>query len=205
MHLHAAFVPPAATRQELADLLARLEPASQPSSAPARGLFRRSTPAPVPQSGPQLNVARPDSLVLPVTDFGYLASGDARRLVDAVGQVCSAVAMCPSVRVSGGSALVDPDDRSVWAELDGADDDLEAMREIALAVVSGVEPLGYFCDRRQFKPRLALATITDATTVEHLEDALAALAAYRSEPWTVDELTILQRGSGVFRTVPIGA
>jgi len=142
--------------------------------------------------------------VLPITDFGYLASGDARRLVDAVGQVCSAVATCPSVRVSGGSALVDPDDRSVWAELDGADDDLEAMREIALAVVSGVEPLGYFCDRRQFKPRLALATITDATTVEHLEDALAALAAYRSEPWTVDELTILQRGSGVFRTVPIG-
>jgi hypothetical protein len=33
-------------------------------------------------------------------------------------------------------------------------------------VVAGVEPLGYVRDGRQFKPRLAVATITDATTVE---------------------------------------
>jgi hypothetical protein len=71
-------------------------------------------------------------------------------------------------------------------------------------VVSAVEPLGFFCDRRQFRPRIAVATINDATTAEHLEQVLGALSAYESEPWPVAEVTILQRGSGVWRTVPVG-
>jgi hypothetical protein len=122
--------------------------------------------------------------VLPITDFGFLASGHARRLVDALTVVCAGLPARPTVRVSGGSALVDPDDRSVWAELTGSDEDLEALRVVAQAVVTGVEPLGFFCDRRQSKPRSALATNTEATTVEHLERVLEALSAYRS--WPVD-------------------
>lgn len=207
MHLHAAFVPPAEERRALVDLVLAQEPGPpSPEPAASRGLFRRSTPAaPVTApSGPLLDVADTDSVLLPITDFGYLASGDARRLADALVEVCAALPPGPTVRVHGGSALVDPDDRSVWAELTGSDDDLEAMRRIASSVVSGVERLGFFRDRRRFKHRLAVATINDATTAEHLERVLAALDAHESEPWSVDEVAILQRGSGVWRTVPVG-
>jgi len=156
------------------------------------------------RKSPGLDVTPLDRLTLPITAFGYLTSVDARRLVDALDRVCADLPPGPIVQVSGGSALVDPDDRSVWAELSSTEEDLDALRTIARAVVSGVEPLGFFCDRRQFRPRFDVARINDATTVEDLEQVLAALSAYRSEPWTVAEVAILQRGSGVWRTLPLG-
>jgi hypothetical protein len=208
VHLHAVFIPPDEVRRALVDLVARQEPApAEPvEPTPSRGLFRRSTPEPVvlPPSGPLLDIAPADRLVLPVTDFGYVTSGDARRLGEAVERACAELPGGPSVRVSGGAALIDPQDRSVWADLAIPDEDLDSLRTIAQAVVSAVEPLGYFCDRRRFRPRLAVATINDATTAEHLEQVLAALSAYESEPWTITEVSILQRGEGVWRAVPVG-
>jgi len=209
VHLHAAFVPPRAVAEALAQLLVSLEPTPEPPAPPTRrGLFGRRTAeregSPTARTGPLLDAVPPDKMLLPITDFGYLASGDARRLVDAVAQACAALPVGPTLHISGGSALVDPEDRSVWADLAGTEKDLDAMRGAARAVVSAVEPLGFFCDRRQFRPRLAVATITDDTTVEHLEQVLHALAAYSSESWNVTEVAVLQRGSGVWRTVPIG-
>ncbi len=204
MHVHAAFLPPSPIRQALADLVTAQEPAP-PEAAPARrGVFGRRTPDQVPApQGPLLDAFDPEQILLPITDFGFLTSGDARRLVDALDAVCGPLPR-PTVRVSGGAALVDPADRSVWADVTGTDDELGAMRAIAQAVVSGVEPLGFFCDRRQFRPRFPIATITDDTTVEHLEQVLAALDGYSSEPWTIDEVAVIQRGAGTWRTVPIG-
>jgi len=208
VHLHAAFVPPATVRQALVELLRAQEPVpTQPAPVEAsRGLFRRrSTPElEVTPTGPMLDLVPADRLVLPITDFGYLNAGDARRLGDAVERACAELPRGPSVRVSGGSALIDPEDRFVWAELEVADDDLEALRAIARSVVSAVEPLGFFCDRRRFRPRISVATITDATTVEHLEQVLAALAEYQSAPWKMAEVDILQRGAGVWRTARVG-
>jgi hypothetical protein len=170
-----------------------------------RGLLgRRTREEPSIPSVPQLQPLDAERAVVPITDFGFLASGDARRLVDALTDVCAALPTGPTVRVAGGAALVDPDDRFVWADLAGSEDELGALRTVANAVVSGVQPLGFFCDRRQFRGRLPIATITDTTTVERLEEVLAALAAYSSEPWTVDQVTVLQRGIGVWKTIPIG-
>lgn len=208
MNLHSAFIPPTEVRQSLIDLLADQEPPAPPredGARPSRGLFRRSTPEPEPPPvGPLLDVVPEDRLVLPITDFGYVTSVDARGLRDAVERACADFPRGVSVRVSGGAALIDPDDRSVWADLEVADDDLDVLGSIAREVVSAVEPLGFFCDRRQYRPRFAVATINDATTVEHLEEVLAALSAYESEPWQVSEMAILQRGAGVWRTVQIG-
>jgi hypothetical protein len=205
VNLNAAFVPPAPVREALASLVAAQEPSAAARPETRRGLFGRRTPeATTAAAGPQLDVIDPDRLVLPITHFGFLASGDARRLVDALVDVLSELPPGPTVRVSGGSALIDPDDRSVWADLKASEDEIGAMRSIALAVVSGVQPLGFFCDRRQFRPRFPVATITDGTTVEHLEQVLAALGSYTSDPWEVSELAVMQRGSGVWRTVPIG-
>jgi 2'-5' RNA ligase len=204
VHAHAAFVPPEPVRQALADLVTSLEPSPADTLSGRRGLFGRRTPENVAApAGPLLEPLDPDRILLPITDFGYLASGDARRLVEALTQVCAPLPQ-PTIRVAGGAALVDPGDRSVWADVAGTDDELGAMRAIAQAVVSGVEPLGLFCDRRQFRPRFTIATITDDTTVEHLEQVLAELAAYSSEPWTIHEVAVLQKGAGVYRTVPIG-
>jgi hypothetical protein len=50
-----------------------------------------------------------------------------------------------------------------------------------------------------------LAAVNDRTTVEHLEALIAALDAHTSEPWTVDEMSLLQRGAGTYQKVTIGA
>jgi hypothetical protein len=179
-----------------------------------RGLIGRliSTPAPQPEPEPEeeaphapmLTVLDPEQMLIPVTDFGWLTPEDARRVADALTGVCAGLPPAPTIRVGGGSALVDPDDRSVWANLIATDDELKAMRDIATALVSGIEPLGYYRDRRQFKARLPVATITDTTTVEHLERVLATLEMYRGTPWQVSEVTIFRRGAGVWRTLTVG-
>jgi 2'-5' RNA ligase len=151
-----------------------------------------------------LDVLDPDRMLVPITDFGWLTADDARRVANALSQVCAELPPAPTIRVGGGSALVEPEDRAVWANLDGSEDEIGAMRAIASALVSGVEPLGYYRDRRQFKPRFPVATINDATSVEHLERVLATLEMYRGAPWQVREVALIQRGSGVWRTLAVG-
>jgi 2'-5' RNA ligase len=218
VHLHAAFVPPEETLEALTSLVRSLEPSppkprvTSHRDTSKRGLFGRRATEPEPETEtpaappvvPMLRLLEPDRMLIPVTDFGWLTPDDARRVVDVLTEVCAALPPAPTIRVQGGSALVDPDDRAVWADLVGTDDELTAMREISQALVSGIEPLGYYRDRRQFKPRFPMATITDATTVEHLERVLATLALYRSAPWQVSEITIFQRGTGVWRTLRVG-
>jgi 2'-5' RNA ligase len=218
MHLHAALVPPSELTRPVIEVVRGLEPPrradrpveQQPTSR--RGLFRRREeprPAPPPPSEPLLDVIDVERLSLPITDFGYLAAPDARRLLKAITDALAELDPV-TVRVSGGAALVDEDDRSVWAELSGDPDDLTGLRRVASAVVASVQPLGLFCDRRQFKPRLALATINDQTTAEHLEAVLASLADWDGEPWLVDHVQLLQRAtdrrgaSAVWASVPIG-
>jgi 2'-5' RNA ligase len=216
VHLHAAFVPPAETLEALAALVRSLEPPSsahfvvpEPETSRRGILGRRGTtvplaPPPPTPTGPMLDILEQDQMLIPLTDFGWVTTDDARRVGDALTQVCADLPTAPTIRVGGGCALVDPGDRAVWANLAGSDDDLSAMRDIGQALVSGVEPLGYYRDRRQFKPRFPLATVTDATTVEHLERVLATLDMYRGAPWQVSEVTLFQRGSGVWRTLTVG-
>jgi 2'-5' RNA ligase len=215
VHLHAAFVPPAETLEALTALVRSLEPPpAVPTPAPGadsprRALFARRAAAPevartAPLStGPMLDVVETGRMLVPITDFGWLTAEDARRVADALTQVCAGLPPAPTIEVRGGSALVDPEDRAVWANVAGTEDDIGAMRAIAAALVSGVEPLGYYRDRRQFKPRFPVATITEATTVEHLERVLATLDLFRGGPWQVSEVTLIQRGSGVFRTLTV--
>jgi 2'-5' RNA ligase len=219
VHLHAAFVPPAETLEELTALVRSLEPPTiRPHRVTShldtskRGLFGRPRrppePAPEPEPevpvGPMLQILDAEHMLIPVTDFGWLTPDDARRVFDVLAKVCAGLPPAPTVRVSGGSALVDPDDKSVWANLAASDDELSAMRAISTALVSGIEPLGYYRDRRQFKARLPVATITDATTVEHLERVLATLDMYQGTPWQVSEVTLFRRGSGIWRTLTVG-
>jgi hypothetical protein len=218
VHLHAAFVPPAETVEALAALVRSLEPPPPKRGVTShldtskRGFLGRRLAAAPPEPEPEpeapvtpmLDVLEPGQMLIPVTDFGWLTPDDARRVGDVLAEVCAGLPAAPLVRVHGGSALVDPDDRSVWANLSASDDELRAMGDIARGLVSSIEPLGYYRDRRQFKSRLPLATITDSTTVEHLERVLAALDLYTSAPWQITEVTVFKRGSGIWRTLPVG-
>jgi len=73
VHLHAEFVPPPELRQALGGLVRGLEPAVDEPVA-RRGLLGRRTAAPAAVAGPQLVVEDVERMVLPITDFGYLAA-----------------------------------------------------------------------------------------------------------------------------------
>jgi 2'-5' RNA ligase len=118
---------------------------------------------------------------LPITGFGNLTTSDAHRLGDVVSSAASGWP-APTVRFAGGTALDFPGDWSVWAKLDG---DLDAVGAIARGVTQSVESLGYFVDRRQFRPMLSVATVTPATTGPYLQAIVDALDAFRGEEWTV--------------------
>jgi hypothetical protein len=210
VHLHAAFVPPARLQDALTSLVRAQEPPPPEPEPPAperRGLLgRRSVePPPPPEpAGPLLDVVGADLTWIPITDFGFVRPSIARELGEAIERAAQRYEP-PRVVLTGGSALLDEDDRNVWVEVTAEADGLEVMRGIAREVVAAVEPLGFYCDRRQFRSRIPVATINERTSVEHLEVVLAALDAFASDVWTVDEFAVLQRGIGTYRTVPIGA
>ena len=67
MHLHAAFIPPAGLREELAELVGSLEPPTPTQAPPSRrGRLGRRTAESTVGSGPQLTVEDPARMVLPM-------------------------------------------------------------------------------------------------------------------------------------------
>jgi 2'-5' RNA ligase len=121
-----------------------------------------------------------DRLHLPITGFGNLTTHDANRVAESIA-TAAAQWHAPKVRFAGGTALDFPGDWSVWAKLTG---DLDALAEIARGVTQCVEGLGFFVDRRQFRPMLSVATVTPATTGPYLEALVAALDDFEGESWS---------------------
>lgn len=150
-----------------------------------------------------LDVLDVSDMAVPITNFGFVHTATALKLAEVVSRATERY-QPPEVSFSGGAALVDEDDRYVWAQLRADDESVEVMRGIAREVVSAVEPLGLFCDRRMFRDRVPVATINDNTTVEHLEKVLSVLDAHKSATWTVTEVSVLRRGIGPWETIPIG-
>src|SRR5215212_2189314 len=123
-----------------------------------------------------------DDMRLPITGFGNLTTTDAHRLADEL-RTAAAGWAAPTVRFTGGTALDFADDWSVWAKLEG---DTEALAAIARGAVQTVERLGFFVDRRMFRPMMSVATVTPATTGPYLQAVVDALEAFRGDEWTVD-------------------
>ena len=72
-------------------------------------------------------------------------------------------------------------------QLDG---DVEALLAVARGVVQSVASRGFFVDRRKFRPWLAVANINESTTAPYLERVVAALDAFRGEPWTIEWVSV---------------
>jgi 2'-5' RNA ligase len=198
MQLRAALVPPPPLADAVTGVVASVSvPVEEPApvAAPShRGLLRRRAPAtveldaPVGPPPPQLDLVLSDQMHLPLCAFGNVTTDEQERLRRALAQVASGLPSA-TVWVAGGTALEFSGDRSVWAKLEG---DIDALWAIFRGINEGVEKVGFFLDRRSFRPLLAVGTINDATTAPYLEDVVAALDAFRSDPWQVEAVSLMK-------------
>jgi RNA 2',3'-cyclic 3'-phosphodiesterase len=197
MRLFAAIVPPRAVLDELVEVVRSVhEPATAP--APRRGILSRlgsgggthvaRRPA-ASRDTDELVVPPLERLYLPITHFGNVTLGDSVQLADAL-RADVAGWRRPEVHFSGGAALEWPGDESVWAKLDG---DLDDLTSIGRGVPLVVQRLGFFVDRRKFRPWLSVGTITAGTTAPYLESVVAALDGFRGRTWTVEGVSLMKR------------
>ena len=187
MLVHGAIIPPRSVLEAVAEVIRSVpEPTGSEETPQAKGFFGRAgrhrggAAAPTVTGPTMLEHVPPELMRLPITGFGNLTSRDVERLVASVREAAAGWVV-PRVRFSGGAALDFPGDWSVWAKVDG---DVEGLMTLTRAVPQSVERLGFFLDRRQFRPMLSVATVTTATTGPFLEAVVAALDAFRGEEWT---------------------
>ena len=192
MLLHAVIVPPPDVLAAVSHVVLSIEsvaPPAPPPPPPSRFLRRRvvapAVPAPI-TADRELDLIPPVAMNLPIAGFGNVTAGDAEKLADTMKDAAAEWA-CPTVWLGGGGALEFPGDRSVWAKLDG---DVEALLAVARGVTQSVASRGFFVDRRKFRPWLAVANITESTTAPYLERVVAALDAFRGEPWTIEWVSV---------------
>jgi 2'-5' RNA ligase len=199
MHLFAAIVPP---RDILEDLSRAVRSATATDPEPTRRrLFGRrartgqgagdsgGSAGAVLAASPELDTPSPAALYLPITSFGNVTRGDSVKLADEL-RAEAATWRQPTVSLAGGTALEFPGDESVWAKLDG---DLDALMTIGRGVPLVVQRLGFFVDRRVFRPWLSVGTITSETTAPFLEKVVAELEGYRSRSWTIEHISLMRR------------
>lgn len=199
MLLHGAIVPPRTALEAVAEVVKAVDwpkPDSSTESAPPtrKGIFGRlggkhgdAAEEPVVARDP-LDHVDVDRMYLPIAGFGNVTPGDVEQIAEAIAD--AATGWAPArVRFAGGTALDFPGDPCVWARLDG---DVDALAKIARGVNQSVERLGFFVDRRMFRPMLSLATVNEATTGPYLQDLVDALDAFRGEDWTVDHVSLLK-------------
>jgi len=197
MRLFAAIMPPRAVLEDLTRVVRSVH-AADPGAEPARGLLRRlsgrvthvagraATELPVSE---ELDVPDMAQMYLPITRFGNVTLGDSVKLANALRAEVATWAR-PEVTFAGGTALEFPGDESVWAKLEG---DIGALNTIGRGVPATVQRLGYFVDRRQFRPWLSVGTITDKTTAPYLQSVVDALEAFRGTPWTIEGVSLMRR------------
>ena len=206
MRLFAAIVPPRDVLDEVCRVVDSLN-APERSGAESRGLIRRfsgrssqggahaagrapvqTKTSDVRSTTDELDFPELDKMYLPIAGFGNVTLGDSVKLAKALRDEVATWGR-PRVQCSGGAALEFSGDESVWVKLDG---DVDALMSVARAVPTTVQRLGFFVDRRQFRPWLSVGTITGSTTAPYLERLVAALDEFRGEPWNVEAVHLMK-------------
>jgi 2'-5' RNA ligase len=141
-------------------------------------------------AGDQLDVTPLLAMHVPITSFGNLSRGEARRLIATLGSAVGEWGPPPRLRFSGSTALEWPGDYCVWAKLGG---EVDRFSDIARRVPGVVQRLGLFVDRRSFRPWMPVGSITDHTTAAYLERLVGALDAAEGPEWTLTSISLLQK------------
>jgi RNA 2',3'-cyclic 3'-phosphodiesterase len=197
MRLFAAIVPPRDVLQEVVDVVDSVHSTPTPGLQSARRWRRRggkgAKVADREATTPPTNVelARPpiDRMHIPIASFGNVTLGDSTRLVDVLRETAATWSR-PEVRFAGAAALEFPGDESIWATLAG---DVDGLMVIGRGVPDVGKRLGFFVDRRVFRPWLSVGTITDETTAPYLERLVAAIEGWEGRLWTVDAVWLMRR------------
>jgi 2'-5' RNA ligase len=191
MRLFAVIVPPMAILKEVSEVVAHARPAT---AAPQhrRGLRTRfgggGGKVSDDVAAQELDLPEVAKMHLPLTQFGNVTLGDSVKLTAALRAEALKWSR-PQLHLEGGTALEFPGDESVWAKLGG---DVDGLKTIGRGVPQVVARLGFFVDRRQFRPWLSVATITDHTTAPVLEGVVQRLEAFRGASWTVDSISVMK-------------
>jgi 2'-5' RNA ligase len=193
MRLFAAILPPRAVVDELREVVLSVGAPRAAEHRAKRGLLgrlgSRDNAEEAPAGSDELDVPAVETMYLPITGFGNVALGDSVQLANAL-RAEAATWQSPTLHFAGGAALEFPGDESVWAKLAG---DLDALTVIGRGVPQIVQRLGFFVDRRQFRPWLSVGTITDRTTAPYLERVVEKLEKYRGRSWTVESVSLMKR------------
>jgi 2'-5' RNA ligase len=120
--------------------------------------------------------------------FGSLTQTDAARLTARVTVKAAELDSFP-LRFSGGGALDEEGDDSVWVGLRG---DLDQLSALASAMADTARVDGLMVDRRAYRPRFPVARITANTTVPRLQTIVDTLTAYEGDAWNVTELALIE-------------
>jgi 2'-5' RNA ligase len=214
MILHGAIVPPRTVLEAVVEVLTSVPVPAEAATPPPRQGFLGRLGGRRPEAPESRAPARDvldhvplTDMYLPVTEFGNLTTSDAHKLASVLTEAAGAWAPV-TVCFAGGAALDFPGDWSVWAKLEG---EVEPLMAIARGITQSVERLGYFVDRRLFRPMLSLGTVTEATTGPYLQAVVDALDAFRGEDWVVDHLSLMmltfdgdRPAPKVFQQIPLG-
>ena len=192
MRLFAAIVPPRAVLEEVLEVVRGVRPPAQPQEQ-RRGLRARfgGGPGQATQQVTDDELTVPDlaQMYVPLTGFGNVTLGDSVQLSKALRTEAQTWER-PTVRLAGGTALEFRGDESVWAKITG---DVEALLTIGRSVPQVVQRLGFFVDRRQFRPWLSVGTITENTTAPYLQAVVDALEGFEGQAWTIDSISLMKR------------
>jgi 2'-5' RNA ligase len=214
VYLFAALVPPRQILDELWSVVEahRLEPVRAPRPPgwrKARRKARRDGSA-TGDLAPRavLDLAPIAHVQLPLAKFGNLAMHDADRLVAALGRAAPEWSS-PRLRFAGYTTLESEKDPSVWVDLEGDNDDLNAM---VRGVHDVAKSLRLFVDRRVFQPRVRLGGVEPTTSEPELEALLAELDAFETNAWwqtTFGLLTPVEQGRDhtnykTYAEIPLG-
>lgn len=195
MRLFAAILPPRDVLEEVMRVVRSVDgPETTPEEPKSRWRpfgGRSSGPTTVAQDSARSELTRPevDRMYIPITGFGNVTLGDSVKLAKAL-RLEVASWRRPEVAFAGGAALEFKGDESVWAKLDG---DIDDLKTVGRGVPHVVQRLGFFVDRRQFRPWLSVGTITDDSTAPYLESVVAALDGFRGRTWTVEAVSLMRR------------
>jgi 2'-5' RNA ligase len=191
MRLFAAIVPPRAVLEEVLEVVRGVRPVQQ-EPVQRRGLrarFGAQAQTSEPVADDELTVPDLAQMYVPLTGFGNVTLGDSVQLSKALRTEAQSWER-PTVRLAGGTALEFRGDESVWAKITG---DVDALQTIGRNVPQVVQRLGFFVDRRQFRPWLSVGTITGGTTAPYLQSVVDALEGFEGQSWTIESISLMKR------------
>ena len=190
MRLFAAIVPPRAVLEEVLEVVRGVRPVQEPVQRKGlRARFGAHTQTTEQVTDDELTVPDLAQMYVPLTGFGNVTLGDSVQLSKALRTEAQTWER-PTVRLAGGTALEFRGDESVWAKITG---DVDALHTIGRGVPQVVQRLGFFVDRRQFRPWLSVGTITGSTTAPYLQSVVDALEGFAGQAWTIESITLMKR------------